>query len=59
MIDYPRLDITKLSDRDLGYLILRDLVGAEPTIENIKLWYARAVQKQRRAIKLVIDNDAE
>ena len=50
MIDYPRLDITKLSDRDFGYLILRDLVGAEPTIENIKLRYARECQKQRRAI---------
>jgi hypothetical protein len=52
VIDYPRLDTTKMSDRELGYLILRDLLGgAEPTVENPKYWYVRQRQKQRQQIR--------
>lgn len=60
MIDYPRLDTTKLSDRELGYLILRDLLGgAEPTVENLKFWYARECQKKRAQIRLVKNEEAK
>jgi hypothetical protein len=60
VIDYPRLDTTKMSDRELGYLILRDLLGgAEPTVENLKYWYVRERQKQRQQIRLVKRDEAK
>jgi hypothetical protein len=43
------IDTTKMTNRELGYLILHDLIGADPTRENIMLWYTR--QRQHSASK--------
>lgn len=50
------IDTTKMTNRELGYLILHDLIGADPTRENIMLWYTRQRQQQRQQITLVSDD---
>jgi hypothetical protein len=41
---------------ELGRRCVAEIVGGEPTIENVRLWYARERQKQRAQIRLVSDN---
>jgi hypothetical protein len=51
------IDTKTMTDRELGYHILRELIGGEPTVERIMYWYAQQQQKKRQQIHLVRDDD--
>jgi hypothetical protein len=41
---------------ELGRRCVAEIIGGEPTVENVKYWYARERQKQRATLRLVSDN---